>query len=241
MPTRTLAVLATTVLIGALLVPAAAGASPDDPDEPMVHVDLETNGDGTVSLINVYDLDDEAERAAFDSLQTDDDAKTEFRDQFLTRMESVAETAGEDSDVITDGSIDVRTTDDYGIVTLSVTWHDLADSDDETLTVSEPFASGFDTDRMVVLTGPDDSTIESTTHEPTTDDGSHLAFDTGTDLDGLEVALSLEETADGSDAQSNNADTATDGVPGFGIGFTLVAVIAGVGFASLRRKTTSGP
>ncbi len=234
-----------SLLVGSVVLVPIAGAdgveTVEEAEEPMVHVAVATNGDATVSLVSVHELTDEDERTAFESLEDDEDARHELRDRFGDRMERVADDVGDDgAESITDASIDVRTDDDRGIVTLSVTWEGLAAVEDEALVVTEPFASGFESDRPLVVAGPDGSTVVATAPEPAVEDDAHASWEPGTDLDGFEVVLSLEDgesgVADGSvgdgdvdDPSDGAVEGTTDELPGFGVVTAVVALIAGVG------------
>ncbi|APW99043.1 hypothetical protein CHINAEXTREME_15235 [Halobiforma lacisalsi AJ5] len=231
---RSIAVVAVASLLLAsvLVTPVAATTGIEDPDESTVHVAVETTGDATVSLVTVYELSDETERAAFESLENDESAQHELRDRFAERMASVADGVGEDgATTITDESIDVRTEGERGIVTVSVTWTDFAETDGDTLVVAEPFASGFEADQPLVVAGPDGSTIERVSHEPDEESEHRASWDAGTDLSGFEMAFSLEGVDTEADGETETGAGAGDKLPGFGVGVALVAIVAGVGLA----------
>ncbi len=224
-------VLVCTGLLATPAVGASTASQPTETDEPTLHVDLTAEGDATVSLVSVYDLTDEDERDAFESLAADEDDRTELLDRFGDRLQSVAANAETDREMsVTTEAIDLRTTDDRGIVVLTVEWGAIAAVDDGQLTLTEPFASGYETDRTLVVTGPEGSTIESATPEPTETTDSQAAWDAGTDLDGFEVTMAL------SDDDADDGAAADDSVPGFGIGATAVALLAVLGVGIGRRR-----
>lgn len=222
---RKLAVAGTLVvlLVSTFAMPVAASSSAtgDQLEEPAIHIELESNGDATVSMVSVYDLTDEDERDAFETLQGDESTQAELLERFGDRLDEIAteiETNTAHEMTVTAESADVRTTGDRGIVTLSVSWEGLAATDGDTLTVTEPLASGFDLDRSLVVTVPADATIESATPDPTTQDDTRATWDAESDLDEFELTASLSDgTAE--------SDDATDGVPGFSAGLALVAII----------------
>lgn len=219
------------LLVSGVAAPVAGsnGADADRIDHPAVHVDLEADGDATVSLVSTYDLTDEDERDAFDTLRDDDAIRTELLDRFADRLDGVASDAEADVDremTVSPESVDMRSTDDdLGIVTLSVSWTDLAAVEGETIVLTEPFASGFESDRALVVTVPEDATVESSTPEPTSHDDAQLTWDEDVDLDAFEVTISSDDA---------ETDGATDGIPGFGSAVTAVALtlcVASIAFA----------
>lgn len=243
----------TIVFVGLLGAPVADAAGAGETDEPSFVVELTADGDATVSLVTIYDLSDEDERQAFQSLQDDDEATDELRDRFAERMASVATSTGAEGEaVITDESIELRTDDDRGIVTVSVTWIDLATVEDGTLVLTEPFASGFETDRQLVVTGPDGSTVDETSHEPVEMDAESAWWDAEMDLNEFELVLSLDdETAGDEEAEDDDPiedddpveddDTAEetaagDEMPGFDLVVSLLALGSVLGFVVLRAR-----
>lgn len=219
---RTLAVVGVVslLLVSGVAAPVAGsnGTDADRVDYPAVHVDLEADGDATVSLVSTYDLTDDDERDAFETLREDDTSQAEILDRFADRLDGVASDVEVDVDrdmTVTAESVDVRTTDDdRGIVTLAVNWTGLAAVEDETIVLAEPFSSGFESDRTLVVVPPDGATVESATPDPTSHDDGQVTWDGITDLDGFEATISLE---------GSGSDDSSDGVPGFG---PVVAVVA---------------
>lgn len=218
------------LLTSAFVSPVAASNASEPIEEPALHVQLEENGDATVSFVSVYDLTDEDERDAFETLREDETTQTELLDRFVDRLDAVATEMDDDVDrelAVSGDSVDVRTSETHGIVSLSVEWSGLAAVEDDTLVLTEPFASGFEADRPLVITVPDETTLESVTPEPTTHDDGQLRWDDGADLNGFEMSVSS------STAESNEA---SDGVPGFSVGATAVALaIALVSFVVVRH------
>lgn len=236
-PVATVAVVS-LLLASAVAAPAAGASGVDGVDEPALHVAVTADGEATISLLTVHDLTDDDERSAFESLEDDEQAQRELRDRFEDRMESVAEGSAEDgAAAITDASIEVRSEDERGIVAVSVTWDDFADVDDGTLVVAEPFASGFEADRRLVVTGPDGSTIESAAPDPTATDGARASWAAGTDLDGFEVVISLDADGGHDAGADESAEGAVDGTPGFGAGAALAVLGLGLGAATTRVRS----
>ena len=229
-----LAVLALLMLtIGA----AGSAVAADHHDEPAFVVDLDADGDATVTSVLTYDFESDTEQEAFEDLSEDDEAQSEFRDRFEERKNGIAEGAAEETDremSVSDAEVELYTTDDVGVVELSVRWHGLAAVDDDSVTVTEPFASGFTPDHQFVLVGPDEYEPTTVTPEASDSDDRTLIWGAGTDLDGFEVTFTADnideedDEADDVDEEDDeeDAEAADDDGPGFGIGIGLVAFLA---------------
>ncbi len=222
-----LATLCVVLICSALLVTPIAGASgtadqPADADEPTLYVELTADGDATVSLVSVYDLTSEDERDAFETIDESEQDRDEMLTRFTDRMQSVAANADAGAEnAVTADAIDLQTSGDRGIVVLSVEWESLAAVENGQLTLTEPFASGYETDRALVVDGPDGATIESATPEPTETTDAQASWDAGTDLNGFELTFAL--------ADDDTDGTADDSVPGFGVVVTAVSLLALIG------------
>lgn len=215
--------LTIAALLLAVLAMAAIGIAPvaadDTPDEPSLLVELNENGDATVTLISTYDLADDDERDAFRSLADDEDARDALGERFADRLDTVAADTATESDRATSvdgGSVEVETDGDVGIVSISVQWSSMAAVEDDRLVVTEPFASGFEPDRPLVTVAPDGYEVAETTPEPESVDGTTVRYAAGSDLTGFEVAF---EPGDGADN-----DSTVDSLPGFGVVAALVAL-----------------
>lgn len=220
--------LVSLVLLSAVATPVAGSSGvqnvsgPADTEEPTIHVELSNEGDATVTLVSVYDVTDSDERESFESIRADEEMQAELLERFTDRLETVSAEIEAERDVsVTEDEVDLRSADDRGIVSLSVTWHGLAAVDGDSLVVDEPFASGFEADRTLVLEGPDGSTLESSTPEPTAADAERAMWEPDTELDGFEAVVApASEEFEGEDA-------ASDGTPGFG-GIVAVGSITAV-------------
>jgi hypothetical protein len=168
---------------------------------------MDADGDATVAVSYTFDFDDDARQAAFEELQTNETARETLTATFEQRLERVAtETESETNRemVVSDASLQFETDGNTGIATLDVTWESLAAVEDGRLVVTEPFASGFETDRPLHVIVPDEySQIDAT---PTPDDAEEntLTWTAGRDLTGFELVVQSND--DGSDGA-----TGTDG------------------------------
>lgn len=224
------ACLAVLAVIGLFAIPAAGATAAGHDDAGAFVVDLDAEGDATVTLRLTYDLSNSDERAAFDDLRGDEKAQTDIRERFESRLTDVADDASAATGremSISDGSVELSTTDDdIGVVDLSVRWKGLAAVDGDSVTVTEPFASGFTPDQQFVLVGPDGYAVESATSEPAgTDDGA-LVWSAGTELEGFDVTFAADGEGD--------SETGI-GAPGFGVAVASVAVLA-VALLVVRRQ-----
>jgi PGF-CTERM protein len=244
------AVLAALVVCSAVGVGAAPAAAQSDGPTPTFAVDLAADGSAEVTLTLVYNLSTDAERAAFDELQTNETAQAETRTRFRNRMQAVAEDAGNDTGRemrIEDAAIELQETSDgdLGVVNLSVTYVGLAAVEDGTLTVTEPFASGFEPDRRFVVTAPDGYAVASATPSADTSGDARLVYDAGTDLSGFELVVEetatpmetdTEDGADGDDTEETPGGTTdSGGQPGFGV-VTAALAMGAAALVALRRQ-----
>lgn len=208
------------VAIGAA---GSAGAATADDAQPGFVVDLDDDGDATVTLVRTYDLSDADEQAAFEDLREDEDAQTQITDRYETRLQSVAEAATVASEremSVHSGTVDFERADDTGIVRLTVRWDGLAAVDGEVLTLEEPFASGFVAEQPLTVTAPAGYELTDVEPEPTDRDEQTATWDAGTALDGF--TLTASATDDGADA-----------IPGFGV---VAAALALLGLAALLTR-----
>lgn len=211
--------------------PALDGPRADhaDPD-PAFAIAPHPDGSATIHVTYTFDLDDDARRAAFEELRTNETVADAFAARFRERLAAVAADASAATGremAVRDVSVDFRTVDDTGIVEVSLVWEGLVAVDGDRLVVTEPFASGFESDRPVHLVVPDGYTVASAQPTPSTQAAGRPAWAAGTDLSGFEVVL-----------ESNGGGSAggTDGGigPGFGALLAVLAVLVTAAFAPLR-------
>ena len=229
---RTIATVLAGLVVCSLAVTPVAGAQQSD-TEPSLLVELDDSGDAQVTLTMTYDLDTDEEADAFESLEGDEEAQATALDRFEGNMQSVADTASDRTDrtmAVTGQSVSAERQDDVGILSMTVEWTNFAATDGDDLVVTEPFASGYETDRPLTIVAPDGYQVSDATPAPDSESDGTATWDAGTDLDGFEVVLS----ADG-DAATGADDTgdADDDLPGFGIGTALTALL---GIALIARR-----
>lgn len=226
-----------TILAGLIVCSLAAGpvvgAQNSDP-EPSLVVEVDDSGNALVTLTMTYDLDSDEEADAFESLEDDQDAQADSLDRFEGNMQSVADTASDRTDrsmTVTGERVAVERDGDVGVLTMTVEWTNLGAVDGEDLVLTEPFASGYESDRSLTVVAPDGYAVTEATPTPDNESDGTATWAAGTDLDGFEVVLS----ADGDNAATgaDDASESDDDLPGFGVGAALAALI---GTALLARR-----
>lgn len=222
---RIIGIALCTVLLSSL---AVAPVTAQTAEEAFL-VELDSEGDADVSLSLAYDLESDEKAAAFEELRENATARTQVAERFENRMNAVAADAGAASDremSVGDGGVELHRNGDTGLVVLSVEWTNIAAVEDDRLTATEPFASGFEPDRTFTVTAPDGYTIISAEPEPTDRDGAAVSWAPNTSLDGFEVvAEPAEQPAGGDDADAPD-EGAIDDAAGFGIAVGVLALLA---------------
>ncbi len=220
----------------AVIAPTVA-ATTQAGEQPSFVVTLDEGGDAEFALTLTYDLTTDNEQAAFEELRTNETAQQELRDRFRNRIAGVAADAqnatGREMSV-ENPRIELSTTNggETGIVVLRVTYVGLAATDGDALVVTEPFASGFQSDRLFVVRGPDGYTVEGVTPQPTATSDGAVQYAAGTSLDGFQVTFTPATPTETEVPPEGGGDGATStGQPGFGtvaglLAFVLVALVA---------------
>lgn len=204
-------------------------------------VELEENGDATVSLTLTYDLADEHDETAFEQLEAD---TSDAVDRFEHRLSRIASQAAQETDRdmrISAVDTTVRTVDEVGVVHLSVTWSNLAAVEDDRLTVNEPFASGFSTDRPFVLVAPDGYLVSDSAPSASGIGTSSVEWDAGTDLSGFSATMTPSEM---SDQESETDDTnpvestggSADSLPGPAAPALAIALLGTLAYRVRQRR-----
>lgn len=183
----TIAVLAATG--GSAVAAASSTQAVENPAEPAFIVDLQPDGDATVTVVVTYDLADDADTQAFEQLRAD---PSNLTGEFEQRLSRITARTGSDTGremSISDVSANVETKDGVGVISISVEWSNLAAVDGDQLTLSEPFASEFQPDRQFVVTAPEGYQLSATTHEPAHRTDGTAQWTSGTDLSGFSTTF----------------------------------------------------
>lgn len=219
-------VLLCVALVASATAAPAAAAEHDD-EQFLVELDAEGNAD--VAVTYTYDLETDSEQAAFEELESNETARQELAGRFQNRMQGVADRASNEtgrSMTVTDASVAIEPSDGVGIVTLSVTWDNLAAVEGDRLMVTEPFASGFEPNRTFTVVAPDGYEIDSASPSSDASGDGSATWNAGTSLDGFEVVATEGDTASGDESNGDGA--------GFGVPIAAAALVA---TAIARRRT----
>jgi PGF-CTERM protein len=217
--------LVTAVFSSLLLTGVGPVAAQSQQDSPTLVVDVADNGDVDLTIVMTDDLANVSEREAFETLQNDEEAFADLESRFADRMDGIATATSNrvDRDVVaTDETVDLETSDDTGIVRLSVTMENLAAVEDGQIVLTEPFASGFSTDRPVVVHAPAGYEVAEVSPTPTDQTDGTLTWESNTAFDRFELALESTEGAFGIQT------------PGFGLSVAL-ASLGGAALLVWRR------
>jgi hypothetical protein len=207
---------------------STAATTVESPTEPAFVVDLQPDGDATVTLVVTYDLQDDGDQQAFDDLRDD---SSEVTGAFEQRLSGVATRTADDTGremAISDVSTTVETTDRLGIIRVSAQWSNLAVVSGDQLTLSEPFASEYHPDRLFVVNAPAGYEITETSHEPVDRTSGSAQWISGTNLSGFSTTL----TADGSASTNESLPTPLATVLAMG----LLTALGYAGRQRLRRR-----
>ncbi len=218
----------------ASLVVAAAGpaAAQDQVDREALIVDVHDDGSATLTAVMTYDLTSDAERQAFRSMKENESTVEAVRTRFADRMASVAASAGEVEGremTVTETSVTMETTasGDRGIVRLSATIENLAAVDGEEVVLTEPFASGFYTERPLIVRAPDGYAVADASPAPDEEGDQQVGWSAGTEFSDFAVSFAPDA--------STGDDVTAFGTPGFGVGVAVVALLASAMLAVRRR------
>lgn len=221
--------LAATLVVAALTGGAAAssgaGASTTEdgsPAESAFVVALEENGDATATVRVGFDLTDDADRTAFESLRENETKRDRLESRTERRLRAVADDAANQTGremAIENVRTSFETTDDgdRGVVSVSADWRGFAATADERLRVTEPFASGFTADRPVALEFPAGYALAEAEPTPATRSDERAVWDADTSLEGYEATLEPADDGGSGDSQ-----------PGPGVVGSAAAIVGAV-------------
>lgn len=187
-------------------VPLVATAHSEHSTNEAVELRMEENGTADVTLRFTYNLSNTAEQKAFNELNQNESFKQEIRDETTGLLRDAVSSYSNELDRTTsikDSRIELTTVGSTGVVEVSATWTNLASVENSTIRLTQPFASGFNADRDVILYIPDgygavsvtpDETVKQTTSEGEFD--NRLVWDQDESFEGFEVQLAEEDNQD---------------------------------------------
>lgn len=166
-------ILVLVVVLGfAVALGAGVGAAAhDEPDrDDILGIELEPDGDATVSHIRSYNLSNESERVEFEEYENNETRRQQHRDGIVAGLEEAAAGGRERTDLdmrIEDPEVETIEQDGHGRVIVSVQWRNLAFADEERVVVTEPFQGGYVPDvNRVAMHGPPEYRRGTTQPEP---------------------------------------------------------------------------
>ncbi|MEF8916045.1 DUF7345 domain-containing protein [Natronomonas sp.] len=220
------------LVIATLAVSLFAGVGAAQEPEPVdgrFLVELEADGDAQISLEQEYDLSNDAERDAFESLHDDETAQREAAEQVQQDTEYVNNVADEETDRdMTVGEVTVETSVDgnVGTVAYQFTWGNLATAEDGRLVLAEPFSLYDELDRKLVVVVPEEYEITAATPDPDEQNATSASWEGFTSFSepegGFEVVAESDEASSGDGA-------------GFGPTVAVGALVAAALLAHRRR------
>lgn len=235
---RTAVRIAGVCLCLALLSSMAATPLAAQTGEERFLVELDEEGNADASVTFACDLDSDEEEAAFEELRGNETAQTEVTERFENRMTAVVDDASAPLDremAVRNPTVELDREGGVGVLTLSIGWSNLAATGDGRLTVTEPFASGFEPDRSFTVTASEGYAIVSTTPEPANEDGASATWNADSDLEGFEFVAEAGSNGAGSDAATPDDET-TEDAAGFGLAVGVLGLLIVTLLAARGRK-----
>jgi len=208
-----------TLALVSLLVAGAPIASGQTPTDTTSTVALQSDGNATVTVTYAFDLETSTEAAAFDELEADTTARERLASSFQTDMNAVADNTASQTNrsmSVHNATVSFDRTDTVGEASVRVEWVNLARvTDDDQLTLAEPFSASFTPDGTFRVIAPAGHTITSATPAPASQTATTATWDANATLDGFAVRTApADETGDDSVS-----------TPGFTAGLAALAVL----------------
>ncbi|MFB6292729.1 MAG: hypothetical protein ABEH60_00520 [Halonotius sp.] len=197
-----LTVTALLLVVGLGLGGVGSVAAADTQQGSAFVVDLQSDGNATVTLVVPYDLTSDAERQAFEELRADPTAITAPFEQRLSRIAARTATDTDREMRVGDAHADFETSGGQGIIRVSVDWIGLGNVSGNGVTLSEPFASGYQPNRPFVVHPPSGYTLTETSHEPAASTADAVRWASGASLAGFSTTFT-----------GSNAGTVSDTLP----------------------------
>lgn len=154
---RTIAVLA-AMAICLTLAAGVATAAHEEPDRTILGIELEPDGDATVSYVTAYELANEEQRAVYEAYADNRSRLAEYRETAVAELEAAAANGSREAAWemrIQNSSVRTYEQEGYGRVEVRVEWKRLAYADHRRVIVVQPFRSTYEPDRLVAIHGPE--------------------------------------------------------------------------------------
>jgi hypothetical protein len=242
---RTLAALAVVALLLASLV-APAGAVHNS--DRQFRVQVAADGSATVVLHQSYNLSVPAERETYEAYADNATRLAERQRTFGDRLRRAAANGSARTPrdmAIADVSSSTLRINDTGTVRFQARWVGLANVTETGVVVTEPFASGFDPDATLVVSGPEGYVRNVTAPGPSMAQRNSAFWNERTDLTGFVARFvdpGTSSAADGGNGGDGGNDAPRSGGVGRlvgAVGFALVPALLVV-LAAKRRDLMEG-
>lgn len=210
--------IACAVLLGLAVVPGSAQAEPTE----RIVIELESDGDATLTTAFTYDLADESEHRAFEAIEADPSAQTAT---YHERLQGVAAQVAADEGremSVREPRATVERVDGVGVVEFAVTWTNLAAVEGDRLVLSAPLDDQFQPDRPLVVRAPEGYAIDESAVSPSEQSGQEARWNQGNDLSGFSATM----------APSSDALSLPLAVP-------IAGLLLATGGLAARRRTMS--
>ena len=247
---------AVIVLLLVLSLPLAStgAASPDsvfgvqsvDPDQVILRVDLQPNGDAQWRIEYRVRLETENETQAFEDLQADVEAnESAYLSDFTDRIGGTVNTAENSTGrEMTAGNFDVSTRitqlpQEYGVLTYTFTWTNFAQTDGDSIVAGDALAGFFlDSETTLTIGWPDDYREASVSPEPSERQQKAVVWRGPLDFGSSEPRLTVEP---GDSSGGNGGPDPSDEAGGLGLGtigggLVVLLVLGAAGLLYMRRN-----
>lgn len=202
-PSRRLVFAVCIVIVAIGAVATAPAVAVDEPTDGEFIVDVQADGDAEIALQTAYNLSVDDERAVFEELRDDEEARNEAAQQVREDTQfvsNVADDATERDIRVGEVTVETDSDGDVGVVTYRFTWENLAAVGDGRMVLAEPFSIYDELDRDLVVVAPEGFEITSVTPDPDERNETQVSWEPFTSLEGFEVVAEgeTETDADGS-------------------------------------------
>lgn len=210
---------------------AGIGAAQEEPQpvDGRFLVELEADGDAQISLEREYDLNNDAERDAFESIHENETAREQAAAQVQRDTEYVNNVADEETDrdmAVGEVSVETSVDGDVGTVAYRFTWENLAVAEDGRLVLAEPFSLYDQLDRKLVVVVPEEYEITSATPDPDEQNATRASW---------EGFTSFSEPEGGFEVIAESDDASSGDGAGFGPAVAVGSLLVVALLARLRR------
>lgn len=248
---------AVIVLLLVLSLPLAStgAASPDsvfgvqsvDPDQVILRVDLQPNGDAEWRIEYRVRLETENETQAFEDLQADvEENESAYLSDFTERIGGTVNTAENSTGrEMAAENFDVSTRitqlpQEYGVLTYTFTWTNFAQTDGDEIVAGDALAGFFlDSETTLTIGWPDDYREASVSPEPSERQQNAVVWRGPLDFGSSEPRVTAEP-GDSSGTTNGGTDPADEagwfGLGTIGGGLVVLLVLGAAGLLYMRRN-----